>query len=125
MSSYIYLASPYTKKDDPEDMLVSEGRYIQICWVTAELIKKGSMIFCPIAHGHFVRQMGGLSGEFKFWQKLDECMIRNSDGLWVCTMDGWKESIGVIHEIAYAKKVGKSVRYMNPKTLMVTAKPGW
>jgi len=120
MSSYNYLASPYTKKGDPENMLVSEQRYVQICWVTAELMKRGEMIFCPIAHGHFIRYMGNLSGEFKFWMEQDKCMIRNAEELWVCTMDGWIESTGVTYEIAYAKGLGKRVRFVDPETLIVT-----
>ena len=105
----IYLASPYTHAD-PD---VREQRFDQVCRSAAELIRDGVHLFAPIAHSHPIARYGLHTG-FEFWREMDEHMIGLCSEVWVLMLDGWDESVGVKHEIAFAHGRGKVVRYIRP-----------
>jgi hypothetical protein len=110
-----YLASPYTH---PED-LVREARFQLVTAIAAKLIRaKGWNVFSPITHSHPLHQLGGLAGDWKFWEKIDTEYLRISARLVVLKLDGWKTSTGVQAEIAIAKRLKIPIRYIDPKTFI-------
>lgn len=109
-----YLASPYTHKKKS----VMKQRFIDISKVAAILIKRGYLLVTPISSSVPIAQYGGLQGtDFSDWATLDLNLVKRCDGIIVAMMEGWKESVGVQAEIAYARHLGKEVRYLNVETM--------
>lgn len=106
----IYLASPYSHSDPA----VRAARFEAVCRAAAGLIRDGARIFSPIAHSHPIAQYGLADTPFAYWQEMDEHMICACDELWVLTLDGWEQSVGVKHEIAFAEARGMPIRYLEP-----------
>ena len=106
----IYLASPYS---DP-DPRVREQRFQAACQATAALLLSGAVVFSPIVHGHPLVSHG-LPTEWTFWAKLDQQFLRRCDEVVVLTLDGWRGSKGVQHELKLASALGKPVRYIAPQ----------
>lgn len=106
----VYLASPYSHAS--REVMVE--RYEAICAVAARLMAKGVYLFSPIAHTHAIAAKGNLPGDFKFWEQYDRTMLAACGELWVCMIDGWRESKGVNAEIKIAEELGLPVRYIAP-----------
>jgi len=110
----IYLASPYSH----EDMKVCRERFERVCFVAARLMEKGLFVYSPIAHTHPIAIHGGLDHlDHDFWMNMDKVMMDRCDELYVCAMDGWKESEGISIEIDYMDELGKCFYILDPDTL--------
>lgn len=110
MATLVYLAVPYTHTDEK----VVLERFDRVNRAAANLFASGVWCFSPISHTHPIKHTHiALPAEFKFYADYDFRMIDHCDELWVLTLDGWKESIGVTAEIDYAKKKDKYVRLWN------------
>jgi nucleoside 2-deoxyribosyltransferase len=107
-----YWASPYSHPDKA----VMEARYQEASDLAVEFIKEGFFLIEPIAMCHHKDQ---LPKGYEYWKTRDRRFIKKSDAVIVCLMDGWKESVGVTDEIAYAKELGKPVYGLDPKTLNI------
>jgi len=107
----IYLASPYSDKDPK----VQTSRYKLITKVAAYLtLNTGNCFFLPITQSYqLVKMIPALGGSFANWRDIDLYAISKSDEVWVVTMDGWKESVGVTAEIKFAIKSGIPVKYFD------------
>ena len=106
----IYLASPYSH-DDPA---IREQHFQAVCRETAELMRRGNVVFSPIVHGHPL--VGhGLPTDWPFWERFDREHLRRCDELVVLTLDGWRESVGVAAEIRIADELGTPIRYLAPE----------
>ena len=106
----IYLASPYSHPD-PTVML---ERFDTICLVAARLMRDGVHLYSPIAHIHSIALKGDLPKGWDFWEQYDRKLLAACGELWVCTMDGWRESKGVAAEIKIAAELGLPVRHVAP-----------
>jgi hypothetical protein len=116
----IYLAAPYSHSDN----YVRHRRFLEINRVTGHLFSKGLYVFSPISHTHPIKETCNLDGGWEFWAGYDRKMIEVSDFLYVLTLEGWKDSIGVTAEIKLASIVlNKPVSYIHPLTLLVTPTP--
>ena len=78
------------------------------------MMQAGDLVFSPIAHTHPIAAYG-LPGDWSFWQAYDRAMLECCNELAVLQLDGWSESIGVQAEIAIAKELNLSVRFITPK----------
>lgn len=106
----IYLASCYSVGNaTPMD---KELRFQEACRKTAELLDEGYFVFCPIAHSHPLAVIGGIGDSWAIWQNLDKAMLERCDELWVYKMPMWEQSTGITAEIAYAKELGKPIKYL-------------
>ena len=103
----IYLASPYSDQSSA----VRDARHAQAVEVARQLIERGVIVFSPIAYSH--QMASELGGDFESWRKFDLEMIDLADELWVLTLDGWKESIGVAAEIEHARNRSIAILYVN------------
>ena len=103
----IYLASPYS---DPSPA-VRDERHAQAVEVTRQLIEHRHVVFSPIVYSH--QMAGELGGDFESWRKFDLAMLDLADELWVLTLDGWKESVGVAAEIEHARGSEIAILYIN------------
>lgn len=101
-----------------------EDRKNLIDKIGASLCERGLVFFGPITQSAaLVANSKVLGGSYETWINFDRQTILLYPELWVCTMEGWKESVGVTDEIAWAKKHGKRIRYLDPKTLEFTDIP--
>lgn len=106
----IYLASPYSHPDPA----VREFRFREACRAAARFMRVGSAVFSPIAHGHCICTYG-LPTDWRFWEPFDRFQLEHCDEVFVLTLDGWRESVGVQAEIRIAGECGKPVRYVAPE----------
>lgn len=110
-STLAYLATPYTKY---------EGGNIELAFrdaarIAAALLLAGINIYSPIAHCHPLSQYGDIDAlDRDFWLKYQESMMARCDVLIVAEMKGWKESIGVKHEIAFFLRAHKTIFQLDP-----------
>lgn len=104
-----YLATPYTN--------FQQGRtqaFVEACAAAAALMKRGMIVFSPIAHSHPIAVHGDISQiDHDFWLGQDILMLDKSDVLLVAMMPGWRQSKGICAEIAHAEKTGKPVCYLS------------
>lgn len=109
----IYLASPYTHKEER----IRQTRYTAALRAVAHLLAEGKHVFSPIAHCHMVALAYELPGDFLFWQNFNEDMIDRCDELTVLQLEGWDTSYGVAKEIEYAEAIGRPVNYLLEETI--------
>lgn len=108
---YWYLATPYSRYPDGH-----EAAFSVAVANTAELIKNGVTVFCPIAHTHPIvaHPNNDLKSCWDTWKRFDMIMIKKSVGLIVCKLKSWEDSVGVKEEIEYARSINKPIVYMDP-----------
>jgi len=111
----IYLASPYSDLS----WQTRDWRWRRVCSAAASLMRKGYIIFSPIAHTRPIAAFG-LPGGWDFWERFDREFIAAAAELWVLTLPGWEESKGVQAEIQIAVDAGKPVFTVDPVTLRRT-----
>lgn len=112
MPEYFYLASPYTHKRASRRDL----RAAQVTDVCARLYDEGRHGFCPIAHSHVVAlRMSNIAyrESYAHWMRIDLPILRTCEVLYVLTLAGWQDSIGVAREIREANDYCIPVRYIN------------
>jgi len=109
--NFSYLASPYSAKTPQQ----RKARFKEVCRKAAELMLKGELIFCPIAHSHPIEVEG--MDEVKdgeFWLKQDFAVLQHAKKLLVYKMDGWDKSHGIAAEIKFAQELNIPVEYLEP-----------
>lgn len=117
----VYLASPYSYKSKIPGLawLIRWCRYRTITKIAAILTELQSVaLILPITQSyHMSKYMSCRDTGFSAWADIDLTFVSIVEEVWVIKMDGWKESIGVQAEIAYALSINKPVRYFDPTTL--------
>lgn len=111
--SLIYLGSPYTHKDTD----VMQKRFELVAEVTARLLNKGHIIYCPIAHCHPIAEMYDLPRDSDFWYKHNITVLRHCQALWILALDGYKESTGLKREIVFAEQARIPVHFFNYESI--------
>ncbi len=107
---FFYLASPYSKF--PGGI---EEAFNAACYNAALLVAEGVPIFSPIAHTHPIAVAGNLDPlDHKIWLPADRPFIQLAHGLIVLEMEGWRESVGVAHEIEAFRTALKPIVPMTP-----------
>lgn len=107
----IYIASPYTHDDE----VVRRVRFARVQNYARKCMAKGELVFSPIVYGHgFVDGANTDLIPFTFWQPFNEEMILRCDVLRVLKLPGWKASIGVAAEMAYAESNGIEILLVEP-----------
>lgn len=109
----IYLASPYTHIDPA----VMEQRFHAACRAAGHLMRKGEIVFSPIAHTHPIAVSCELPRGWDYWARFDREFIQASSEVMVLTIPGWQESRGVTAELAIAREAGIRVSWMDPDVL--------
>lgn len=98
----IYLASPYNH----EKASMRAVRYQAALEATAMLMRLGRIVYSPIVHNHPIAiSDDGLPREWEYWKQFDEVILSRCDRLWILTLDGWQESVGVKGEIEIAHRL--------------------
>lgn len=90
-----------------------QKRYEYAAKRTAEFMKRGITIFCPINHCHPIAEKHDMPRTWEFWKNHDLDYIRAAEGLWVLDMPHWKESTGITAEILYGLGLGRIVTHVD------------
>jgi hypothetical protein len=107
----IYLAAPYTS----QHKTVRIRRYKAVLRMSAKLIAMGLPIYSPIVHGHILEKelyQRGVQMPYDYWLQHSLAMLERSSELYVATIEGWQDSVGVSTEIEYAKSVKLPITYV-------------
>lgn len=100
-----FLSTPYTSH---KGGLIEA--HDQACRVAGLLMRAGIRLFCPIAHSHLIAFRGKIDPrDHEFWLNQNQPLLERCDALIVAHLDGWQESRGVLHEIAYFEKANKPI----------------
>ncbi len=117
-----YLASPYTAGG--VDHYARERRFFAACKAAAVMMQRGNSIFCPIAHSVAVEDYGMDTPEgHAFWMAQDYSVLAHCAEMFVLTLPGWEESIGVAEEIAFCNRYSIPVYYLDPVDYILTEHP--
>ncbi|HUT57895.1 MAG TPA: DUF1937 family protein [Phycisphaerae bacterium] len=111
----IYLAAPYSSKDPS----VRRRRFRASCKAAAVMLRKGLMVFNPLAHSVPIAAAGLDDMDHDFWMRVDRPYLEWCHMVMVLTLDGWRESRGVSMEIAQARALHKPVSFISPADLGV------
>jgi hypothetical protein len=103
----IYLASPYSHpRPDIRAM-----RYEAAAALVAKHFGKLT-IFSPIVYTHHMAKTHTLPLDAESWKHFNEEMMMLCDAIWVLMLPGWRESIGVTAEIAFAERLNQPIQYI-------------
>lgn len=105
---FVYIASPYSHKCKYE----MHKRFQQVTDYAAECLKRGDIVYSPIAHNHHMQLSVGLPNTWLFWKRIDFAFLARAKELRVYCLPGWKESVGVTAEIEFANRLGIPVIYV-------------
>ena len=105
----IYLCSVYSLN---ADQALMHRRYQYAAQRTAEFMKEGHTVFCPINHCHPIAEKFDMPRTWDFWKQHDLKYIDASREVWVLKMPGWAESTGITAEVHHAVLTGKKVKYI-------------
>lgn len=108
----IYLACPYS---DP-DLAIRERRFQAANQAAAWIMNQGwHLVFSPISHSHPMAVQCDLPGGSAYWQSWNlSFILRWADEIWVLAIDGFRESVGVAMETAFANMLGIPVKFLTP-----------
>lgn len=94
MPDLIYLAVPYTHKSKR----VMQYRFSVVTKVAVVLAEtSGCLVFSPITHAYPIHRHNK-KNTYEYWLGLDFKILDISDWLYILTLDGWQESVGVKKE---------------------------
>lgn len=113
LPGFVYLGSPYSLYQGGHD----EAARVVASYAAA-LMASGMRVYSPIAHGHFVTSHGKLPLSWEFWKEQCQPMIDAASSLFVLTMGGWRESVGLAYEIEEFSRAGKPIVYVSPVASM-------
>jgi len=113
-----YFAHPYTVRDN-ERNVISEGQEANFrlcCQRSAELIKRGYLIYSPIAATHpihisdpeFIRKQ-----EYGLWIKLDNTLLANANFRGIILAPDWEKSEGCKDERNHFLSKGLEIKFYN------------
>lgn len=105
----IYLASPYSTGNG----MSHEDNYNAVNECFIWLLKQWTPapgIFCPIAHSH--HQGPHLPDDHEWWLLHDVEFLKKCDELWICCLEGWRQSTGVLIERCVAAALDMPVKYV-------------
>lgn len=130
----VYIASPYSPIGWKQKLIAPLLKFYRWYCVTRAIGKlhdKFPYAFIgPITQSHHTGKHRKIkNSSFSAWIRVDLTYISNCDQLWVLMLPGWKKSVGVQAEIAFATSLiddngkGMKIRYIHPKTLKITTRP--
>ena len=110
MQQLIYLACPYNHADK----IIMHSRFDAVTQAAGHLMIQGKIIFSPITHCHPIAQCYELPRSWEFWKSFDEVYIGHSDEMYILTLSGWEDSIGVTSERQMMREQQKPISLLDP-----------
>lgn len=98
----IYIASPYSHPDP----FMRTLRYRQVHKYTRLCMDKGETVFSPIVYGHEFTRDNDTAIPYQYWSEFNHQIILGCKLLRVLKLEGYKNSMGIAGEIAFATAHG-------------------
>ena len=73
---------------------------------------RGEVVFSPFSHTLPIAEQCELPKGWEYWNKYDRAMLSQCVKVYVLTIDGWMESVGVAAELKIANELGLPVEYI-------------
>lgn len=109
----VYLCAPYSHPDAAE-----VERRMKFFWrAAAHLLRQGRLVVSPLTLEQAVQTDPALPNDWAYWQNYSLVMLSKCSAVVVLTVDGWKDSAGVMGEIAEAQRLGLPIEYLHPSKL--------
>lgn len=83
-------------------------------------MQQGYHIFSPIAHNYVIAKAVGLDMGWAKWGEYDTKFLTACGQLWIGTLEGWRESVGVNHEIEIMQRQKKPIWLVDEYSLRLT-----
>ena len=109
----IYLAAPYSHGDAQ----TRRFRYEKTSEVFMILMKSGISVFSPLNHTVPLVEEFAFDLSHEEYLRLDLEFLRFCDELLVLTLPRWRESVGVIREVAAALRNRKPITLIGPEDI--------
>lgn len=97
--SFIYLAQPYTHKDES----VRAARFRIAERMTALYTDFQEIIYSPIVHSHRMAIVYSLPSTADYWEKANTAFLEHASAIRVLEMPGWEKSAGLAYETEWWK----------------------
>jgi len=110
----IYLATPYSHAD----AATREARFDMACRIAGAMMRRGEVVFSPIAHSHPIAALCQLPDGWEYWQTQAREWFEACTSLVIARMDGWRESKGIAGEIKLARQMGIPVEFHSVEWLL-------
>jgi hypothetical protein len=110
----IYLMGPYSHKDYG----IRQRRYNQLTQYAAKIAHSGLTVFSPITHSHPMTLHETLPGEWAYWKRQDEAILRICREAWQMEIKEWEQSVGCTAGREIAESLGIPVVYIDPERLV-------
>ncbi len=112
----IYLACPYSHSLSA----IRQKRAHIATQVAARIHDQGGLVYSPITYSAELELYSITRQSWEYWQKIDFVFLDKSVWLYVLTLDGWKESVGVQSEIdRFARNMlrhpRRGIKFINPQ----------
>jgi hypothetical protein len=108
MRRIIYLAGPYSHPDPS----VRERRFDALTNAAADLAAQGHIVFSPITHCHPIDVLLSEPRDSDYWCAFVEPFMAACSEMLILPLDGWQESVGVMHERAFFEARGLPVNVL-------------
>lgn len=112
LGGFLYLATPYTNYNGG-GAFGREMAFHAAVQLRDELQAANLRVFSPIALGYMAGIALGDELTHTDWLEVDAPFMRRARGLVVATMQGWRHSVGVQHEIAAFEAAGKPIFFLD------------
>lgn len=112
-----WLATPYTKYPHGLDVA-----FVHAAEIAADLLSAGVTVYSPIVHSHplSTHSNGKIDPlDQDFWRRCNETMLELCEVLIIAHMEGWRESVGIKHEIKTFEKAGKKIFDLDPESFVM------
>ena len=76
---------------------------------------KYSIVFSPIAMTHGMVEFRPQATSWEHWRANDLGLLRKADDLFILTLDGWEESVGMREENKVANAYGIRINQIIPR----------
>jgi hypothetical protein len=116
INGFWYLGSPYSKFPGGMDEASRE-----VSRLAGEMILAGIPVFAPISHSHAIAEASRIDpASHTIWLPADQPFIDKAHGMVVAMMEGWRDSIGVKHEMDCFRMTERPILFLDPETLTIS-----
>jgi hypothetical protein len=115
----IYFGTPYS---DVNPAVVNERVHLTLV-ATASLIRRGLVIYSPIAHCHDLALRFGLPTDAAFWERINRDFLEAAKEFYALCIPGWRTSIGLTREFEIARQLKLPIGYVTMDHLNVRISP--
>ena len=106
----IYVASPYSSKDDAQRV----KNFELVTQYVAFMVSEGYTAISPITYGHLLLDYQDMPGDYEFWQNFCISLLGKCDAMVIIKLPGWQESVGIKDEARYADENGIPIYHLEP-----------